>query len=400
MPKAILFDDGLGQLAPLTDTRAAFDIRTGARTTYERLVNELELEVVALFTAPALANLTLSTSTNDAGLLVINGRCAQPLDEIARLEPGQCLVEGPSGQVIAMCIGHNQSARAFLDALAPIGNIHRHEHHVLLSRPWHVRTFRDACMMVDLVDMATLSFEPKLPGITFFGEFPISIAPSAMLYPGTILDLENGPIVIDEHAVIRPGCTIIGPAFIGPHSTVLDRTLIKAYTALGPYCKAAGEIGGTIFQGFANKAHDGHLGDSYVGEWSNLGAGTTNSNLLNTYDIVTSRATPRASMEKTGQQFLGAIIGDHVKTAICTRLMTGCIVNSGVMWAATAPITGCVPAMSWVTDEAKPGTKYFRFEKFESIARTVMARRKVTPTPAYIQRLREVHADVQGVTLA
>ena len=96
-------------------------------------------------------------------------------------------------------------------------------------------------------------------------------------------------IVIADHAVIRPGATIIGPAYIGEHATVLERALIKAHTAVGPWCKVSGEVGGSIFQAYSNKGHEGHLGDSYVGEWVNLGAATTNSNLLNTYSEVVAK---------------------------------------------------------------------------------------------------------------
>ncbi len=412
MAKAIIFDDGKGQLAPLTDTRAAFDIRTGARTTLERLINELELEISALFTPIRLAELTrdrhpgtnvnpmLPDSADDGGLLLVNGRCPKPLAEIGSLEAGQSLVESSTGDVIAHRVAAGRSAREFLDALTAQGRVVRYEHHALISRPWHVRTFRDDCLMTDLVDMATLSFEPRLPGITFYGEFPISIHRNAKLYPGTILDLEHGPLVIDDGAIVRPGCIIIGPAYIGPHTTVLDRTLIKAHTSIGPSCKVAGEIGGTIFQGFANKAHDGHLGDSFIGEWSNLGAGTTNSNLLNTYGEVVAKATPGGANEKTGQQFLGCIVGDHVKTAICTRIMTGAVIHTGVMYAATAAVNGCLPPMAWVTDESPAGKKFFRFDKFEQIARTVMARRKVEASKAYMQRLREIYQEVNPTQLA
>jgi UDP-N-acetylglucosamine diphosphorylase/glucosamine-1-phosphate N-acetyltransferase len=206
------------------------------------------------------------------------------------------------------------------------------------------------------------------------------------------LDATLGHIVIDDDAVVRPGAIICGPAYIGPHSHVLDRCLIKPNTVIGPHCKVAGEIGGTIFQGFANKAHDGHLGDSYIGEWANLGAGTTNSNLLNTYGEVIAKAFgpdgKPGSNERTGEQFLGAIIGDHGKFAICTRIMTGAIVGTGTMWAATAPVTGTVPRFSWVTDA---GVKPFAMAKFIEVARAVMGRRKVAMSAAYIARLTELH---------
>jgi UDP-N-acetylglucosamine diphosphorylase/glucosamine-1-phosphate N-acetyltransferase len=213
------------------------------------------------------------------------------------------------------------------------------------------------------------------------------VAPGALVYPGVTFDLEQGAVVVAEGATIRPGAIIHGPASIGAHSTVLDRALVKGFTAIGPYCKVAGEIGGTIIQGYSNKAHDGHLGDSWLGEWVNLGAGTTNSNLLNTYGEVFAKAAPDASNERTGLQFLGCILGDHVKTAICTRIMTGAIVGTGTMWAATAPVSGSIPAFSWVTDA---GTKGYRFEKFMEVARAAMGRRKIDPSTDYARQLEDL----------
>lgn len=407
---AIVFDDAGGMLSPLNDLRASFDIRTGALTTLERLSRGLAVKVIALVVPKSVAEITRQTHKtpvnpamdkrqDDGGLLLVNGRCALPLPEITALRPGQTLVEVMTGDVVAHRVGQGKSAAEALDRLkgAKAGQgegTTTLSQHALLSRPWHWRSFRDRALNTDLIEIATLSFDYNLPGLTIFGEAPLRIAPSAKLYPGTIFDLENGHVVIDEGAVIRPGCTIIGPAYIGKHATLLDRALIKANTAIGPHCKVAGEIGGTIFQGYSNKAHDGHMGDSWIGEWSNLGAGTTNSNLLNTYGDVVCRATPRGMLERTGEQFLGAVIGDHVKTAICTRIMTGAILGTGTMYAATGAASGTLGPFGWVTDDAAAGKKSFRFDKFMEIARTVMARRKVTPTDAYIERLRELHAAV------
>jgi acetyltransferase-like isoleucine patch superfamily enzyme len=176
---------------------------------------------------------------------------------------------------------------------------------------------------------------------------------------------------------------------VGAKCIVADRSVLKARTALGPQCRAAGEIGSVLFQGCSNKAHDGHLGDALVGEWVNLGASTVNSNLLNTYGEVAMRLRPEGALERTGRQFMGCILGDHAKTAIGTRIMTGSSVGTGTMWAATAPISGAVPAFSWVTDE---GRRSYRADKFLEVARTVMARRGVAPSPAEEARLRALAA--------
>ena len=168
---------------------------------------------------------------------------------------------------------------------------------------------------------------------------------------------------------------------------------VGARAVIGPQCRAAGEIGSAIFQGFSNKAHDGHLGDALLGEWVNLGAGTVNSNLLNTYGEVAMRLRPSGALERSGRQFMGCIVGDHAKTAIGTRIMTGSSVGTGAMWAAGAAISGTVGSFAWVTDD---GERRFRLDKFTDIARTVMARRGVVPGAAYLERLTALHAAGQG----
>lgn len=414
LTKAVLFDDGRGLLAPLTDLRPAFAVRTGALTIRERLRRALGLEIVALYVPPRLEALArtrtgeapvnptgahleaLASTSPDGMLLLINGRCGLAWPAIGKLEPGVYLREGGDGDVVAVRLD-GPGARRFVerDFTPPDGAAAEAVlRPALLSRPWHVRTFRDPAIATDLA-LLQRHHEPRehVQGCTVIGTGKLTIAAGAKVYPGSIFDVESGPIAIDEGAVIRPGCTLIGPVYIGPDTTVLDRALIKGQTAIGPKCKVAGEIGGTVFHGFANKAHDGHLGDSWVGKWANLGAGTTNSNLLNTYGEVPMKATPGGSTERTGQQFMGAIIGDHVKTAICTRIMTGTIIHTGAMIAQTAAAKGCIHGFSWLTDDVPPDAKlprFFRFDKFLEVARTVLARRKVEISDPYSAALKAV----------
>jgi UDP-N-acetylglucosamine diphosphorylase/glucosamine-1-phosphate N-acetyltransferase len=391
LPPLILFDDGLGLLSPLTDLRPSFDVRTGAFTQRERIARLSGARIAACSVPPALEPLFRSALPRVAELrpdvphLFINGRCPLPSRDALSLASGHALIEERSGHVIAAHAPPKLAAQiARSDATG--FTVVKHAQHTLISRPWDVRAFRDACIAHDL----GLLFEVSAPNSTKpHGGFVFRISPAAKAHPSTIFDAEHGNIFVDDHAVIRPGAIIVGPAYVGPHSTVLERTLIKANTAIGPHCKVAGEIMGTIFQGYANKAHDGHLGDSWVGEWANLGAGTTNSNLLNTYGDVIARALTAdgkaGSNERTGQQFLGATIGDHVKTAICTRIMTGAIVGTGTMFAASSPLSGTIPPLSWITDS---GTKPFAVDKFVEIAKTVMSRRKIVPSEQYLHLLR------------
>ena len=407
----IVFDDrdhpdcGLDvvDLSPTTDLRATFELRTGAMTTLERFQREWADGIAAVWAPASLAAVVEERSAvpvnvlpdDDAHFLCVNGRWSYPGQRF-EIAGGEALVECDTGHVIAVKLSR-ADAQAFLTTGRLPDAVQRLEHdgQLLLRRPWDMLAVLPRTLEVDL--LALLQRRPKPARISsdfiIIGEAEITIDRQAKVYPGVIFDAEQGPILIDVGAAVRPGATIIGPAYVGPRSTVLDRALIKGNTAIGPVCKVAGEVGGTIFQGYANKAHDGHLGDSYVGEWVNLGAGTTNSNLLNTYGEVPVRQRPGGSMKRSGMRYLGAFLGDHAKTAIGTRLMTGTVVGTGAMIACTAPPPECVPPFAWLTDE---GAKVYRIEKFIDVARAVMARRSMDLSPAMERRLRAAFAESHG----
>lgn len=397
---ALIFEDGKGELGPLADLRPACAIRTGALTTLERLALVLKIdaqaEVRGVFAPAAIAALAAEHTglpVNDLGVvpatrdgvLLVNGRCALPPEGLGQLGVGEALTDGTSGHVLAARLSI-ADAKAFLIRfeLPPKVSVRASTERVLLARPWDVIRTRDDAINIDLQSMMGRPTQELPPGVIGINDELIRISPDALIYPSVVLDAEHGPIFIDDHATIRPGAVVVGPAYIGKASSVLERTLIKANTAIGPVCKVAGEVGGSIFQGFSNKGHDGHLGDSWVGEWANFGAGTTNSNLLNTYGEVIAQSEPNGPRQRTGLQFLGCIVADHVKLAILTRIMTGSVFGTGSMIADPNPPT-VVGRFEWLTpDRRQP----YRFEKFIEVARAVMSRRKITLSKECEARLR------------
>lgn len=400
MPPIVLFHDDQGLLAPLTDFRAAFDLRTGALTLRERL------HPAAVFAPPALASLAAETPADapaplvnrppDApSILLVNARAPlPPLDALRAAPPSTALLEHDSNHLVAAHILTTDLERVLAGDLRHLATSSLEGRH-LLSRPWHVRSFRDAAIDHDLA-LLTSRHPPSAPpsGVTSISSRH-PLLNLGLILPGAILDATLGPIVVDRDATVRPGAILIGPCYVGPHSTILERATIRLHTAIGPTCKVNGEVGGTIFQALANKAHDGYLGDAFVGEWVNLGAGTTTSNLLNTYAEIITRATPSAKHERTGETFLGPVIGDHVKTAISTRLMTGSILHTGSMFATTAPVAGCIPPFTWATDDpatGRPSFKPYRLDKFTEVMLAAMARRHAKPSNAYLDRLHALHA--------
>ncbi len=394
MTHAIFFDDGLGQLAPLNDLRPIFDVRTAALTSLERIGAGLQLTLAALWVPEEMVDLTRDrhdvlvnmVPEIDQPLLLVNGRCPVPLRELDDLQPGERLVEQESNHTIGARLKPAE-ARRLLEG-EPIGRTVLFDKKVLLTRPWDVRSVRDLALDIDMQILSNLPRRDIPAGVTVIGDERPHIHPESHVCPGATLVCEDGPVIIDRRAHVRPGAIVIGPAYVGPGSTVLERATIRPHTAIGPVCKVNGEIGGTVFQGYANKAHDGYLGDSWVGEWVNLGAGTTNSNLLNTYTPVIAQAWPGHPRERTPETFLGAIIGDHVKTAICTRIMTGSVLHIGGMFAQTKPVSGCAPPFTWATDEGK---RCYRLSKFLEVMRTVQGRRDMEPSEAYLARLAWLH---------
>lgn len=389
----VIYDDladdasSLCDLSPLADLRPSFEVRTGALTTLDRILLSRGTQrwsgIVGRARIGAPRGAPLDPSAGD--VLHISGRCVLLPAELDALPPGQALVEALSGRWIAFrgaCTAADTLSRGELPGWARAAAI---PGRFLLTRPWHVRTLRDAAIAQDLAHLTArvAALEPR-PGVILVGQGPIHAGPGVTVSPGAILDASGGPIVLDDGSTVRPGAIVVGPAYIGPNSTILEHALIKPNTAIGPWCKVAGEVGGTIIQGYSNKAHDGHLGDSWLGEWVNLGAGTVNSNLLNTYGEVIARARPDGPNERTGERFLGTIIGDHAKTAIGTRIMTGCIIHTGAMIATSVPTSGCIPPFAWWTDE---GRRTYRPAKFLEVARAMMARRSVEPSSAYTARL-------------
>ena len=166
--------------------------------------------------------------------------------------------------------------------------------------------------------------------------------------PHTVIDARSGPVILDEGVMIEPFTRLDGPAYVGPR-TVLTGGKITGGCAFGPGCKLGGEIEASIFQGFANKVHEGFLGHSFVGEWVNLGALTTNSDLKNNYGRV--RVKQGGQTVDTGCLKAGSYLSDHTKTAIGTLLPTGSSTGVGVnLLGGLAPKS--VPPFVWGSDGA------------------------------------------------
>ncbi|MGB9742729.1 MAG: putative sugar nucleotidyl transferase [candidate division WOR-3 bacterium] len=206
-------------------------------------------------------------------------------------------------------------------------------------------------------------------------------ARSARVHRSAVIITEPGPVYLGAGSVVGPLSLIEGPGYIGP-GTLIDRATVRAGCSFGPECRIGGEVECSIFQGYANKHHEGFIGHSYVGEWVNLGALTTCSDLKNNYRPV--KVAMKNRLLDTGLLKLGCFIGDHAKTGIGTLLPTGGIISTFANWFEPGLAPKQVGPFAWGR------TGRWRREEVIECARRVMARRNVTPDPAYEKLLLKI----------
>ena len=149
----------------------------------------------------------------------------------------------------------------------------------------------------------------------------IFIEQGAVLY-GVSLNASEGPIYIGKNALLMEGAAIRGPFVLGEKSVVKMNACIYGATSVGPYCTIGGEIKNSILMGFSNKAHEGYLGDSMIGQWCNIGAGTCNSNVKNTAGPIQIWNQYLKSWDTVGNK-MGMLVGDYTRFAIQSSINTG-----------------------------------------------------------------------------
>lgn len=140
-------------------------------------------------------------------------------------------------------------------------------------------------------------------------------------------DTQAGPIVIEAGVRWGAFCSLVGPLWIGPKARICDHAVLRGPLSIGVGAKVGGEIENSIVESYSNKGHFGYLGHSHVGNWVNLGAGTTGSNLKHTYGPI--QADEGGVKTPSGMQFLGTIIGDFARTSIHCGLQAGKVLGVG-----------------------------------------------------------------------
>jgi UDP-N-acetylglucosamine diphosphorylase/glucosamine-1-phosphate N-acetyltransferase len=359
--KKIVFTEEYCQperLFPFTLTRAVQDIRVGILTIREKWEQFLGMPSFDKLEDPQKANersVLIEEAIGDDQFLLIHGNVVPSqkiIKQVKKLKPGEFL-SSPERESFVYCLSKKQ-----------VVDLNKIKVKKAVETDWNIKEINFAWDIFQLNAWAIqndfelltakrksqkISSTNKVQGSAIFLEKGVNME-------HCILNAEEGPIYIDKDAVIMEGSLLRGPLSIGRNATVKMGTRIYGATTIGSNCIVGGEIKNSVFFGNSNKAHDGYLGDSVIGEWCNMGAGTSNSNLKNNASMV-SLWTP-IGLQSVGLK-CGVMMGDYSRTAINTSINTGTVVGVCCNVFGQGLTPKYIPNFSWGSD----GVERYQFDK-------------------------------------
>ncbi|MGD9978574.1 MAG: GlmU family protein [Bacteroidales bacterium] len=371
----ILFDDSRREnLLPITFTRPVAEIRIGILTITEKWRYYLG-DSYSFLTKDYLKEKYPAVNTAGELCLINGGICPDDklVEAIKNLKAGEALVSDDS--VIAgvlrvlpkqaPCIADFYSTTIYNQGILQVTNL------------WDIFRYNGEAITRDF-EMLTKNRKSEEISLTNRALNPSKIfIEKGAKVECSILNAETGPIYIAKEAEVMEGSIIRGPFALCEHSTVKMGAKIYGPTTVGPHSKIGGEVNNSVIFGHSNKAHDGFLGNSVIGEWCNLGADTNNSNLKNNYAEVKLWSYTRKNFTKTGLQFCGLIMADHSKCGINTMFNTGTVVGVCTNIYGSGFPRNFVPCFSW---GGAAGFTVHQPEKAIETAKIVLSRRNIELT--------------------
>ncbi|HEY6977278.1 MAG TPA: putative sugar nucleotidyl transferase [Chitinophagaceae bacterium] len=319
----VLFDNAeRTKLYPLSKTCAVADLRIGLFTPRERWAH-LTNKNVYIHTENYLS--LLYEPLPEGTYLWIDANLVPDedlIDQILDLKENEAIAD--SFGLIAGCKSFSNNSFSPSIALQDFMAIRKNNDTKRLEYPWQIFQWNDKMLRRDFNYISSLKKSAALPANNqYVNPKQIFIEKGAEVNFSTI-NAATGPVYIGKDSVIMEGSMIRGPFALCENAILKMGTKIYGATTLGPCCVGGGEIKNVVMQGYSNKAHDGYLGDSVIGRWCNLGAGTSNSNVKNTGGIVKMWNGFTKGFISVDLK-CGFVMGDYSRTAINTSLNTGTV---------------------------------------------------------------------------
>jgi UDP-N-acetylglucosamine diphosphorylase / glucose-1-phosphate thymidylyltransferase / UDP-N-acetylgalactosamine diphosphorylase / glucosamine-1-phosphate N-acetyltransferase / galactosamine-1-phosphate N-acetyltransferase len=359
--KKIVFTEEFCQpenLFPFTLTRQIQDIRIGIFAIREKWEQALQLASFDKFEndyKDLERSIDLEGSIGGDIIYLIHGNVLPTprlVKYVKKLKPGE-FISLPEKETLVYCISKEQVMEPHKIKVKKA--IELDEEPLEICYPWDIFHKNAAAIELDMmmVKQQRKSQKPsatnKVTGNGLFLEKGVKMEHA-------YINTEEGPVYIGKNAVIMEGSMIRGPVAIGEGAIVKMGAKIYGATTIGPGCIVGGEIKNSVFFGYSNKAHDGYIGDSVIGEWCNLGAGTSNSNLRNNASAVWiyTPGGPRNAGLKCG-----VMMGDYSRTSINTSINTGTVIGACVNVFGQGLTPKYIPSFSWGSE----GIQRYRLEK-------------------------------------
>ncbi len=341
----ILFDSASrNQLLPLTFTRPVADIRFGILTIREKWEKYLNVQTSSLTENYLSAKFPLVKS--DINMLINGSICPNEalLAEIQKLKEGQTLVKDDT--VIAMCLNAD-SLDNISDSNEEMEMFETNVDFLKIHNTWDIFNLNGQAIRDDFALLTKGRKSQPIPKSNGVIQPEHIFIEEGAVVEFSTLNASTGPIYIGKNTEVMEGARIRGPFALCEHGVLKMDAKIYGPTTIGPYSKVGGEVNQSVFFSYANKAHDGFLGHSVIGEWCNLGADTNTSNLKNTYEEVKLWSYADDCFVQTGLQFCGTIMGDFSKCGINTMFNTGTVVGVNANIFGSGFQRNFIPSFSW-----------------------------------------------------
>ena len=365
----ILFDSDIRDtLLPFTYTKPVADIRIGILTIREKWEKRLGLTTTTI-TADYLEEKYPMVEMEE-NILINASFCPTEslVEKVKNLSKNEAIFKGED--VLAF---HTTQSQEEVD-FDTYTQIEFDEELIQIKNTSDIFTHNGKAIQQDFDLITEERTSEAIPaGIQVINPGNIFIEEGAQILFST-LNASEGPIYIGKDALIMENSSIRGPFAMCDNAVVKMGTKIYKDTTIGPFSKVGGEISNAVIFGYSSKGHDGYLGNSVIGEWCNLGAGTNNSNLKNNYSEVKLWNYETERFAKTGLQFCGLIMGDHSKCAINTMFNTGTVVGVSANLFGSGFPRNFTPSFSW---GGAAGYETFQMNKVSEVVTEVMKRKNL-----------------------
>ena len=365
----ILFDsDVRDTLLPFTYTKPVADIRIGILTIREKWEKRLGLTTTTI-TADYLEEKYPMVEMEE-NILINASFCPTEslVEKVKNLSKNEAIFKGED--VLAF---HTTQSQEEVD-FDTYTQIEFDEELIQIKNTSDIFTHNGKAIQQDFDLITEERTSETIPaGIQVINPGNIFIEEGAQILFST-LNASEGPIYIGKDALIMENSSIRGPFAMCENAVVKMGAKIYKDTTIGPFSKVGGEISNAVIFGYSSKGHDGYLGNSVIGEWCNLGAGTNNSNLKNNYSEVKLWNYETERFAKTGLQFCGLMMGDHSKCAISTMFNTGTVVGVSANIFGSGFPRNFTPSFSW---GGTAGYETFQMNKVSEVVTAVMKRKNL-----------------------